>query len=441
MRLLHCRRHSCSVPGLGLIGVITLAALLFTGRSASGYSVLAHESMVDAMWRTEIVPLLQQRFGHLTKEQLAGARAYAYGGSLIQDVGYYPFGSRLFTNLMHYVRAGDFVESLIAGATDVNEYAFALGALAHYNSDCAGHPLAVNRAVPLMYPKVRAKFGDDALYVDSPARHVMVEFAFDVLQVARGAYVEQAYHDRIGFQVSKPLLERSVIATYGLELGDLLPNVDLAIGTYRRAVGATIPELTRIAWRDKRDEIEKATPGATAETFVYALSRNEYERQFGKDYRKPGLLTRILAFILKVLPKIGPMRPLAFTPLTPEAEALFAESVEASRVRYRTTLRSLRAGTLRLSNTDFDTGRPPLRGANRLADRTYADLLHRLADHRFVGVPPALRRELNAFFSGASAGSLSRSRAARVKRDLQAMNSAESLTRSVSAGHRRAGSP
>jgi hypothetical protein len=270
----------------------------------------------------------------------------------------------------------------------------------------------------------------------------MVEFAFDVLQVARGAYAAQAYHDRIGFEVAKPLLERAVLATYGLKLGDLLPNVDLAIGTYRRAVGTTIPELTRIAWRDKRDEIEKATPGATAQTFVYVLSRNDYEQRYGKNYRKPGFFSRIVAFILKVLPKIGPMRPLAFKPLTAEAEALFAESVEASRVRYRATLRSLRAGSLRLANTDFDTGRPPARGANRLADETYADLLHTLADHRFAGMPNALRRELNTFFAGKSSpGTLSRSRAKRVEQDLRAMNGRDLFIRSASADPRRAGSP
>ncbi len=397
-----------------------LAAVLLSERDVAGYGVLAHEEMVDAAWSTEIVPLLHRRFGRLTANQLAEARAYAYGGSLIQDLGYYPFGGRLFTNLTHYVRAGDFVESLITGATTTNEYAFALGALAHYSSDCAGHPIAVNRAVPLMYPKVRAKVGPRALYVDSPTRHVMVEFAFDVLQVARGAYAAQAYHDRIGFRVSKPLLERSIRQTYGLDLGDLLPNVDLAIGTYRRAVGTTIPELTRIAWRDKRDEIEKALPGATERTFVYVLSPRDYDREFGKDYRKPGFLSRVLAFVLKILPKIGPMRPLAFEPLTPEAEALFAESVTTARGRYRAALQSLRAGTLHLSNTDFDTGQAPARGRNRLADETYADLQHRLARRAPDDVPPRLRHELSKFFSSSGPDRVTR--------------------QSVSEGHRRADS-
>lgn len=418
--------------------------MLVAERPVAAYSVLAHEATVDAAWDKEIVPLLRDRFGRLTPEQLAEARAYAYGGSLIQDLGYYPFGSHLFTNLTHYVRAGDFVESLIGNAADANEYAFALGALAHYSSDCAGHPLAVNRAVPLMYPKVRAKVGPRALYIDSPARHIMVEFAFDVLQVAEGAYVAQAYHDRIGFKVSKPLLERAIQQTYGLELGDLLPSVDLAIGTYRRAVGTTIPELTRVAWREKHEEIEKRTPGVTAQSFVYALSRSQYEEQFGKDYRKPGLLTRVLVLLFKVLPKIGPMRPLAFEPLTPEAEALFRKSAAAAHEQYRASLKSLRTGRLHLPNADFDTGRPASIGANRLADKTYADLLHRLARHP-DDVPAPLRRELIAFFAGSPSekSTLSRSKTARVERELAALNGSPAPTtrRAVPESPARAGLP
>jgi hypothetical protein len=271
----------------------------------------------------------------------------------------------------------------------------------------------------------------------------MVEFAFDVLQVAQGAYAAQAYHDRIGFRVSKPLLERSIRQTYALKLGDLLTNVDLAIGTYRRAVGTTIPELTRIAWREKRDEIEKNEPGVTEHSFVYTLSRRDYEQKFGRDYRKPGLFARVLAFVLKILPKIGPMRPLAFEPLTPETEKLFLESVTAAQTRYRAELMALRAGRLTLPNSDFDTGRPAAAGENRLADKTFADLLHRHAQRGFVDVPPPLRQQLTEFFSTARrAGSLSRTRAARVREELNALNrrSDRVTRRSASENHRRAGS-
>jgi hypothetical protein len=379
-----------------------MACVLVTGRPIAAYSVLTHEGTVDALWDAEIVPLLRQRFPRLTAADLVEARAYAYGGSLIQDLGYYPFGSHLFTNLTHYVRTGDFVEALIRDAADVNEFAFALGALAHYASDNAGHPLAVNRVVPIVYPKVRAKVGNEALYVDSPARHVMVEFAFDVLQVGRGAYIAQAYRDRVGFQVAEPLLERAVRETYGIELDDLM-NVDLAIGTYRYAVGKTIPELTRIAWRDKRKAIEQANPGITEQKFVLPFSRQEYERTFGTKYQKPGFFARVLAVIFKIVPKVGPFRPLAFEPLNEEAERLFLESVSASRAHYRTALQSLRARRLNLPNTDFDTGKPPMLGENRLADETHADLLRQLADKNVTDVPPPLRQQLASFFADTTA--------------------------------------
>jgi hypothetical protein len=400
--------------------VAAILVLVLSVRAVEAYSVLAHEGTVDAAWDTEIVPLLRQRFAGVTDAQLIAARAYAYGGSLIQDLGYYPFGSHLLTNLTHYVRTGDFVECLIRNASDVNEYAFALGALAHYASDTAGHPLAVNPGVPRMYPKVRAKVGDRALYLDSPIRHVMVEFAFDVLQVAHGAYVAQADRDRIGFEVSKPLLELAVRETYGVELGDLLFNVDLAIGTYRRAVSKTIPELTRIAWREKREEIERRTPGVTEQSFVYAISKREYEREFGTKYRKPGFFSRLLAFCLKILPKVGPMRPLAFEPLTPDVERWFLESVTVSRTRYRAALQKLRGGPLTLANTDFDTGRAGKLGENALADETNADLLHKLAGRRGEAMPPAVRQHLASFFADIATARtrLSRKQLAEVRRDL-----------------------
>jgi hypothetical protein len=383
----------------GWLTALTLAGAVLVATPAAAYSVLAHQDTVDSMWDAEIVPLLRQRFAGLTEAQLREAHAHAYGGALIQDLGYYPFGSHLFTNLTHYVRTGDFIASLIRGATDANEYAFALGALAHYASDNAGHPMAVNTAVPLMYPKVRTKVGTKALYIDSPARHVMVEFAYDVLRVAKGGYRTQAYRDRIGFEVSEAALERAVRDTYSLELKDLLLSVDLAIGTYRRAVGTTIPELTRIAWREKRREIEAATPGIGESEFVYAYSSLDYDREFGTKYRKPGLAARILAFCLKVVPKIGPFRPLSFEPLTREVEQLFLESANRARDRFRASLEAVARRSFALPNTDFDTGVTPVRGANRLADDTYAELLHELSKRRFAGVTAPLRQELNDFFS------------------------------------------
>lgn len=403
------------------VAALLLCAVLIAPE-AQAYSVLAHQDTVDALWESDIVPLLRSRFKGLSQADVDAARAYAYGGALIQDLGYYPFGSHLFTNLTHYVRTGDFVRSLIDGATDANEYAFALGALAHYAADTEGHPMAVNPGVPMMYPKVRAEVGPSALYVESPARHLMVEFAFDVLRVAKGGYVAQAYRDRIGFEVAKPALQRAVRETYGLDLGDLIMSVDLAIATYRKAVSDTIPALTRIAWRDKREEIEERTPGVTEASFVYAYSPQDFERDYGTSYRKPGLLARFLSLLLKVVPKVGPFKPLAFEPLSADVEHLFLESTQAAQERYRIALRALRRKALELPNRDFDTGLPPAPGRNRLADKTYADLLHKLAEDHFAEVRAPLRRQLEAFFrADLGQEGATRSLERRTRRELQAL--------------------
>src|SRR5581483_5765391 len=105
--------------------VITLALSCASQSHAEAYGVLAHEAVIDAAWEGTIVPLLKARF-HATDDQLKEARAYAYGGSLIQDLGYYPFSSRTFGDLTHYVRSGDFVVNMVDAASDANEGAFAL---------------------------------------------------------------------------------------------------------------------------------------------------------------------------------------------------------------------------------------------------------------------------------------------------------------------------
>jgi hypothetical protein len=378
---------------------------LLLARPASAYSVLAHESMVDAAWDDVIAPMLKARFGAVSPEAIKSARAYAYGGSVMPDMGYYPFGSAFFTNLLHYTRSGDFVEALIRDARDVDEYAFALGALAHYVADSTGHPLGTNRAVPLEYPKLRAKFGNEVTYVEDPKRHIMVEFAFDVVHVAAGAYLPQAYHDFIGFEVAKDLLERAFRETYGVEMKDVFASEDLAIGSFRYAVGTTIPQMTQVAWEKKRDEIEKLSPNVQRNAFVYTYTRRQYEGDFGTTYKRPGVFARFFVWIVRVMPKIGPFKALAFKTPSPEAEHLFTDSFKASRDRYGKLLQAVRGNRLDLRNTDFDTGRPSVRGEYALADQTYAELLSRLTRQGSGGQaagkaepPAALRADIMRFY-------------------------------------------
>lgn len=393
-----------------------VATLISVPSETRAYSVLSHEASIDALWDSNIEPLIAQKFPQATRGELTKARAYAYGGSVIQDLGYYPFGSRFFSNLLHYVRTGDFVEQLIRDARDPNELAFALGALAHYISDNVGHPEGVNPSVALLFPKLRAEHGASVTYFDSPSSHVMVEFSFDVVQAATGRYRTEAYQSFVGFEVARPLVERAFAEIYGLEMKDVFVDLDLAIGSYRHAISQTIPEITRIAWRDKREEIEKALPGVAPEAFLFNLSKQEYEAKYGAKYERPGLLARFLAFLYKLLPKIGPLKGLQFKAPTPEAEALFLESLRDTRLRYRRGLEAVGGGRLDLINTDFDTGKPSAHGEYPLADETCAELLHRLAKKEFAGVPGGLRRNLVAFYAAAPNKTSSRKERKRLER-------------------------
>lgn len=384
-------------------GILALTLFLFPGVS-SGYSVLTHEAIVDSTWDSAMKPLLLLRYPGITEEQLREAKSYAYGGCVIQDLGYYPFGSRLFTQLVHYVRSGDFVQNLLGDAQNVNEYAFALGALSHFFADSIGHPVAINRSVPMAYPKLRHKFGNEVTYEEGKKEHILVEFAFDVIQVAGTAYAPQAYHDFIGFQVAKPLLERAFQETYGLQMRDIFFNEDLAIGTYRRAVSKTIPHVTQVAWSQKRDQIAGLLPGIQRNRFIYSMSRKEYRRDFGEEYRS-SFGAAFLGFLLKIVPKVGPFRALGFPPPTRQMEGLFQESFKLATQRYDEVLVGMKSQSVMLRNQDCDTGAPTRMGEYSLADETYGQLLDRLAGRNFQGVTDVIRDDILRFYATPSAGS------------------------------------
>ena len=371
--------------------------LLSTATVAPGYSVLTHQQIIDTVWSRELRALILARFPGAAPEQLKEAHAYAYGGAIIQDMGYYPFGSHFFSDLAHYVRSGDFVLALIRDSQDLDEYAFALGALAHYAADNDGHPLAVNRVVPLVYPKLRKKYGPVVTYEDDPAAHIKTEFGFDVIEVAQGQFAPQAYHDFIGFKVSKPLLERAFADTYSIALTDVYHNLDLALGSYRHTVSSIIPEMTKAAWALKKNDISKQRPGITKRRFIYNLRRSSYEKEWGKDYEKPGPGARIIAFLFRLIPRFGPFKALAFKAPPPDGERLFEASFNQTLTRYRQTIADLRAGHLALANQNFDTGRPTREGEYRMADAAYAKLLETLAAH---GTPASdgLRANILEFY-------------------------------------------
>jgi len=364
----------------------------------SAYSVLTHEEVVDLLWTDDIQPLLVKRFPAATDDDLRKAHAFAYGGSLIQDMGYYPFGNKDFSDLTHYVRSGDFVVNLVDDSTDLDEYAFALGALAHYSADNIGHP-TVNRAVALEFPKLRKKFGNEVTYEDNPKAHIRTEFGFDVTQVAKNHYTSDRYHDFIGFEISKPLLERAFLDTYGIPLPDVLSRQDLAIGTFRRAISSILPEMTRVALVARKKEIVKDTPNFNARKFRYNLSRANYQREWGKGYRRPGFGTRVLAFFLRFVPKVGPFKALDFKIPSRTTEDLYVASVNHTLDDYRRLLKEVRARKLSLPNTDFDTGKNTHAGEYALCDQAYAYLLDKLANDNFANLTPSLRENILAYYS------------------------------------------
>ncbi len=385
-----------------LVRFVGISLVLFlSSYNLFAYSVLTHEEIVDLLWLDEIRPLLLKKYPGLTEQQIKEAHAYAYGGAVIQDLGYYPFGSADFSDLAHYVRSGDFVLAMLKGSQDQNEYAFALGALAHYTSDITGHP-AVNHSVAIEYPKLRAKFGESVRYAQDKSAHLKTEFGFDTVQVAKKRYAPESYHDFIGFQVSRPLLERSFATVYGVDLKDILTHEDLAIGTYRWAVSQLIPKMTQVALQTHKKDLMREHPNFAKKQFLYHLSRSSYEKEWGRDYTKPGCGTRILSTLFRLVPKIGPFKGLAFNNPTPQTEDLYIKSIDATVVQYRAYLKDERSGKLALPNADFDTGQLTKPAEYSLTDDAYANLLSQLAKRNFSGTSAELRANILDFYSDPS---------------------------------------
>jgi len=370
----------------------------FASSLGTSYSVLTHEEIVDLLWKDQIQPLLLKRFPKSTPDDLKQAHACAYGGSLIQDMGYYPFGNAYFSDLVHYVRSGDFVVALVEQSTDVNEYAFALGALAHYASDNMGHP-TINKVVAISFPKLRKKFGDEVTFADNHKAHIQTEFGFDMVQVAKNRYTSDRYHDFIGFNVSKPVLERAFVQTYDLKVQDVFGDEDLAIGTFRRSISVVIPEMTRVALLNRKNEVIRDTQNSNEKLFLYHLSRTDYQKEWGTGYRKPGFGARLLAFFLRIVPKVGPFKALNFKIPTTQTEDMYIKSINLSTDEYAATLKQTKNEKLDLANKDFDTGREAVAGEYSLADTTYARLLDDLDKKHFDQMTPDLRQNILDFYA------------------------------------------
>jgi hypothetical protein len=367
----------------GFIAALVVAIVLCTARS-SAYSVLTHEELIDLAWNGSIRPFLLARFPNATEEQLREAHAYAYGGSAIQDMGYYPFGNRLFSNLTHYVRTGDFITRLFRDAHTLDEYAFAIGALSHYVGDSIGHSQAINPATGVEFPGLRREFGRDVTYGESPHGHIRTEFAFDIDEFTDLAFAPPAYMRFIGFKVPRKFLEQAFLNTYGFDIHELLGRAHPALRSYRTSVRSFIPAFAEAEVVLHRHQFPRHPDDEAYRNFAAAVARTNFDRHWKQTYRGPGFKAHLLAILVFIVPKIGAGSDLAIKIPTPDTEEWYLRSVNHAVEVLRDALRDLGANadpTGALANLDLDTGKPSKRGDYPLADQTYAKLLERITSN------------------------------------------------------------
>lgn len=388
-------------------GLLPFLLMLTSAQPSSGYAVFTHEELIDLAWNDSIRPLLLHRFPNTTEAQLEEAHAYAYGGCVIQDLGYYPFGKEIFSNLTHYVRTGDFVMALLRDSRTVNEYAFAIGALSHYIGDSIGHSDAINPGTALIFPKLAKKYGSVVTYEEAPYDHVRVEFGFDVAQISRHRYAPGAYHKYIGFRVSRTLLDRAFYETYGLSVRGILGPQRSAIGSYRYSVRRLLPLFARGIVVILRGDIPGEIPNPARAQFLSALARADYQKNWSHAYRSPGFTGHVVAIVIRIIPKIGFLKTLSIKAPTPVTEALYIDSMNTSVEIFRKLLARAAKdahGDLDLANRDLDTGGRVRPGDYVLTDKTYAELLSKVTDDKSgLPIPVELRQNILDYYSDPNA--------------------------------------
>lgn len=425
-----------------LLCMASLVTATLKPRTAHAYSLLTHEQLIDLTWQSSIVPLLLSRYPTLTPAQLEHARAYAYGGCVIQDIGYYPLGDAFFSDLTHYVRTGDFVVNLFRNAGNADELAFAVGALSHYIGDTIGHSEATNLAVPLEFPKLARKYGSVVNYAEGEHQHVQTEFAFDINEIAHHRLAPVHYLRTVGLQVPTKQLALAFYQTYGLSEDFAVGRRRrINVGAYRFAVHHFIPRIayatTLLHRKDEPADVNNAELANLEHDIASVEQQNHWERY----RRKPGLGTYSLAGLLFTLPKFGPLKLVAVKGPKTQTEAEYIHSVVQSQQLLERTLRRFtpppatrstaqlaaaadthsdppasapapaKPGASQitprnssdprhpLKNRDLDTGNPVKPSGYRLTDTTYADLLHRLVAHPAQPIPPGVKEDVLAYYS------------------------------------------
>jgi zinc dependent phospholipase C len=388
--------------------IALLLVMVALAANSPAYSVFTHEELIDLAWNDSIRPLLLARFPGATEDQLREAHAYAYGGSAIQDMGYYPFGKQFFSNLTHYVRSGDFVVWLLSNAHTMDELAFAIGALSHYLGDSVGHSEAINSATAIEFPKLERRFGSTVTYDQSPHGHIRTEFAFDVGELTDTAFAPPAYLRFIGFKVPRKFLELAFIHTYGFDIHEVLGRARPALRSYRSSVRSFIPAFAEAEVVLHRHQFPAHPSDEAYRIFAERVARTSYERRWKHTYRGPGIKAHLLAFVVLIVPKIGAASDLAIKIPNSETQGWYLRSVNHTVDVFHDILHKLadeRSAPVRLANIDLDTGDRVKLGHYALADRTYARLLARITSRPERIVPDDLKKNIIEYFAGTSADS------------------------------------
>jgi hypothetical protein len=363
------------------------------------YSLLTHEQLIDLTWESSIVPLLRSRYPGITPQQLEQARAYAYGGCVIQDIGYYPLGDPFFSDLTHYVRTGDFVVNLFRNAHTADQLAFAIGALSHYVGDSIGHSEATNLAVPVEFPRLRREYGAVVTYGEDEHAHVQTEFAFDINEIAHHRLAPLAYLRHVGLQVPTQQLAAAFYQTYGLsEDFSVARTRRINVGGYRFATRTFIP---RIAYA--LTVLHRGSMPADADTPDFLKLQAEVTRVAADNHwdqyrHRAGIGTYTLAGLIFILPKFGPLKLLAIKGPTPTTEDEYVHSVNQSVDLLGTILGRFDSPHQTLANRDLDTGAPTRPGTYRLTDETFFELLRKLNADPTHSVPPGLKAAIVRYF-------------------------------------------
>jgi hypothetical protein len=377
-----------------------LLCVLLVCRPAGAYSLLTHEQLIDLTWQSSIVPLLRSRYPGITGEELEVARSYAYGGCVIQDIGYYPFGDPFVSDLTHYVRSGDFIVHLFRDAKDANQLAFAVGALSHYIGDNIGHSMAVNRAVPVEFPKLGAKYGPVVAYAQDKHAHVQTEFAFDINEIAHHRLAPLHYLRHVGLNVPTQQLAAAYYETYGLSADFSKARTSrINVRGFRFAVRSFIPRIAYAITLLHRSHMVADPMGPESQKLDSEVAQIAAENDWDKYRKKAGIGTYTLAGFIYVVPKVGPLKLAAIKGPTAATEEEYVRSVNLSTDALSSAIGRLVKPHQTLPNRDLDTGSRVRPGGYRLTDDTYAKLLHRLVEDPHHTIPPGLKADIQNYYA------------------------------------------